>query len=827
MKLRNRIVSLFLTVAILLTLIPVMGASAATGLPDSVYLTQTGKSTCTLCSAAMMIRARLYLSGSSDWSMVTESGIRSKAWIEGTGLRFKFTYSVGSSSVTVGHISTSGITATELKKVLDEHPEGIVLYCGKLPHAVFLTDYDGDTFYCADTIPSCSGQRIPLDESYLGTKYGSQETILKKVTAYWYVKSCTVDGTADELTCACSADFAGNYTCTTSTTPLTIRSGHGTSYSAIGSIPAGATVYVSKASGTGDSDWAHVEYNGVTGYASMKYLKAVATGVADAPSISCWLSDTENGEVFEGFAVGSRYYLCLRLYDSVTGRDWDDVSNGSYTVTYSYYDPNGELIYEKSATADRSATLGYFSYPGDYTVKVTVSGDYRLSESFSFTIEDNPMVLHSSANSIDLTLGYKESTVLYVWTSGYSENPLILSMTTSSGSASAEWGEFGGDDIIPITITANSVGSTTLMLQVRDEFTDEVLDCVEVPITVSKKTYTVSFDACGGTGAPGAQTKTEGESMTLSAVVPVRKGYTFLGWAKKANAAKADYQPGDTYTAEGNVTLYALWEKDPVVITGIEIATLPDKTDYLVGESLDTAGLTLRVLYSDDTEELLTEGFTLAGFDPQTAGTQTVTVSYSGFDASYSVTVSKVGKLKVESAYAMQGDTVTLRVTLSDNPGFADLTLSLSYDKTYLTLVSAEGMTLTEDGKLHFAADDDHTADGTLCLLTFTVAADTPNGAYEIGITCESAENLDGKTRVFTCTAGRLTVSDGKLLGDVNGDGYVDSDDAALILKYDVGLIGEGGLFLTQADVNGDGYADSDDAALILKYDVGLIDKLG
>ena len=61
-------------------------------------------------------------------------------------------------------------------------------------------------------------------------------------------------------------------------------------------------------------------------------------------------------------------------------------------------------------------------------------------------------------------------------------------------------------------------------------------------------------------------------------------------------------------------------------------------------------------------------------------------------------------------------------------------------------------------------------------------------------------------------------------LGDISGDGYVDSDDAALILKYDVGLTDETGLDLFAGDVNGDGYVDSDDAALILKYDVGLIE---
>lgn len=56
--------------------------------------------------------------------------------------------------------------------------------------------------------------------------------------------------------------------------------------------------------------------------------------------------------------------------------------------------------------------------------------------------------------------------------------------------------------------------------------------------------------------------------------------------------------------------------------------------------------------------------------------------------------------------------------------------------------------------------------------------------------------------------------------GDVNGDGNVDSLDAAQILKYDAGIIDS----ITNADVNGDGVVNSLDAAMILKYDAGLIE---
>ena len=76
-----------------------------------------------------------------------------------------------------------------------------------------------------------------------------------------------LDGTS-QVSCNCSESYAGDYTCTANGN-LYIRSGHGTGYSKLGSIPHGATVSVSKA----DGSWAHVSYNGIQGYASMSYLQ--------------------------------------------------------------------------------------------------------------------------------------------------------------------------------------------------------------------------------------------------------------------------------------------------------------------------------------------------------------------------------------------------------------------------------------------------------------------------------------------------------------------------------------------------------------------------
>lgn len=76
-------------------------------------------------------------------------------------------------------------------------------------------------------------------------------------------------------TCNCSTDYAGDYYVSTNSLPLTMRSGHGTGYSVVTSIPKGSTVHVSRANGS----WAHVEWNGHSGYCSMQYLTRVSSKV--------------------------------------------------------------------------------------------------------------------------------------------------------------------------------------------------------------------------------------------------------------------------------------------------------------------------------------------------------------------------------------------------------------------------------------------------------------------------------------------------------------------------------------------------------------------
>ena len=71
--------------------------------------------------------------------------------------------------------------------------------------------------------------------------------------------------------------------------------------------------------------------------------------------------------------------------------------------------------------------------------------------------------------------------------------------------------------------------------------------------------YTISYDANGGTGAPGNQEKTLNKNLTISLEKPSRIGYLFEGWSDSKTGAKK-WDAGGIYVDNRDAVLYALWE---------------------------------------------------------------------------------------------------------------------------------------------------------------------------------------------------------------------------------------------------------------------------
>lgn len=84
-------------------------------------------------------------------------------------------------------------------------------------------------------------------------------------------------------------------------------------------------------------------------------------------------------------------------------------------------------------------------------------------------------------------------------------------------------------------------------------FKDEAIVCL--------KENTVSYNANGGSGAPSAQTKVYGSTLTLSSTKPTKSGYEFAGWGTSASDTSVDYNAGGSYTKNASITLYAIWKK--------------------------------------------------------------------------------------------------------------------------------------------------------------------------------------------------------------------------------------------------------------------------
>ena len=185
---RKKLLGFVLTLVFLITCLPAAFA-VDLNVDAGFYFKQSRGGTCTLASAAMMLRRRAYFDGLTDWSTVTENSVRPTAWAN--GLSHSLTYK----EMQVGYATLPSRKQEKVQTLitlLSQHPEGIVLYDRNQPHAVLLTDYTNGGFYCSDPAGNISSGRIPLTSSSVSVNGAS---------CYWYVSSDhnSVAASADSL----------------------------------------------------------------------------------------------------------------------------------------------------------------------------------------------------------------------------------------------------------------------------------------------------------------------------------------------------------------------------------------------------------------------------------------------------------------------------------------------------------------------------------------------------------------------------------------------------------------------------------------------------
>lgn len=157
-------------------------------------------------------------------------------------------------------------------------------------------------------------------------------------------------------------------------------------------------------------------------------------------------------------------------------------------------------------------------------------------------------------------------------------------------------------------------------------------------------TQTISFTA----------TATSGDSVTYGYKAPGSDKFVALGEIAKVDGkypageyvVKASVAESDKYKAAEATHNFTII---PQTVESIEITNMPSDREYFEGEALDLAGLKVTATYNDNTSgaAAITES-DVTGYNANTVGEQTITVTYGGKTATFTVTVKAIELTGIE-----------------------------------------------------------------------------------------------------------------------------------------------------------------------------------
>lgn len=293
------------------------------------------------------------------------------------------------------------------------------------------------------------------------------------------------------------------------------------------SVPGGTSKYGTVSGGSGSSITVTHDTSGAASFT----IKLVALE-------GSYFGAAYNGKMFGVKNGSSKSYTLTTHTSSLTVNPNNGTWNGS-TSTQSF-----------SQAPTSTKTIANPTRTGYTFSGWTLSGGGSISSGvYTFGDSNGTLTANWSASSynVDLTAGDYIASVSGGGSKAYGSS---VTVTAVLGSATGYTYTFDG--------WYN--GSTKVSSSLSYTFT---MPASAVSLTAvgtrSANSYTLSFDANGGEGAPEAITKTYGVTITLPTTTPTMTGYRFLGWSTNSSATTPDYLPESSYTFTENSILYAVW----------------------------------------------------------------------------------------------------------------------------------------------------------------------------------------------------------------------------------------------------------------------------
>ena len=333
---------------------------------------------------------------------------------------------------------------------------------------------------------------------------------------------------------------------------------------------------------------------------------------------------------------------------------------------------------------------------------------------------------------------------------------------------------------------------------------------MSVDVVYSANTYTVTFKDWNGTVLKTQQVQYGGAATAPAN--PTRAGYTFTGWDKAFTNVTANL----VVTAQYSINSYTVTFKD---WNGTVLKT--QQVQY--GGAATAPANPTRT------------GYTFTGWDKaftNVTANLVVTAQYVQNEPVSTPVPSDAPQIVVGSKTTMAGNTVTVDVSLKNNPGIISMMLHLSYDDA-LTLVSI-GDTGLMPGRVHGDVTDtlfwdsgtsteNLTVNGVIATLTFKVDENAEPGEYGIRFTYNNDEsdiiNADFEPVDFAVVNGKIKVSN-VIIGDVDMSGSVNAKDRVVLGRYLTHWPGfdDTTCSVLAADVNGDGKVNALDRVILGRY---------
>ena len=424
-------------------------------------------------------------------------------------------------------------------------------------------------------------------------------------------------------------------------------------------------------------------------------------------------------------------------------------------------------------------------------------------------------------------------------------------------------------------------------------------------------TYLITYNLNGGIGSFDTQYKTDGETVYLHSGIPMREGYTFVGWSKYGSSE--NYDPGDKYFENNNLLLIADWKKIKYTIyfdvgdgefylssvekeynSNITItSTVPQREGYdFNGWSITNGG---EVVYVPG--DVYSENADLTLYASWTANVYVITLDANGgeceknsvnvtFDSTYgelpvparvgytficwSKSLSAADMVTKDDMYTIADNTTlyaiweakTFTLAFDSMGGSIDTTeKTVTFDSTYGNLPTPTlanyifgGWFLEKDyinkitSSTIVSVADDHTVYAMWIPVNYTVLYDANGGEgapdqqtkiFDVDIILSDVV----PTRKGYIFKGWATEPDGNVVfvpgytystnanitlyavwkainyGDPSGDGEINAVDAVLLAQVIAGWDVE--LDISAADCNGDGEINAIDAVLLAQFIAG------